>query len=47
MKQPFGAKPAGFYTRSMFWIVANRKKEDVAGVSINWRELPTSEDSDR
>jgi len=34
MKQPFGAKPAGFYMRSMLWIAANRKKEDAAPVSM-------------
>ena len=37
MKQPFGAKPAGFSTRSMLWIAANRKKEDAAPVSMTAR----------
>ena len=34
MKQPFGAKPVEFYMRSMFWVAANRKKEDAAPVSM-------------
>jgi hypothetical protein len=32
MKQPFGAKRAGFYMPSMLWIAANHKKEDAAPV---------------
>jgi hypothetical protein len=46
MKRPFGAKPAGFYMRSMRWIAANRKKEDAAPVSNDWRDLPTPKDDD-
>jgi hypothetical protein len=34
MKQPFGAQLAGFYMRLMFWIGANRKKEDAEMVFI-------------
>jgi hypothetical protein len=34
MKQPFGAKPAGFCMRSMRWIAVNRKKEDAASASM-------------
>jgi hypothetical protein len=29
MKQPFGAKPAEPYMRSMPWIAAKRKNEDA------------------
>ena len=29
MKLSFGVKPSRFYMRSMFWIGANRKKEDA------------------
>ena len=47
MKQPFGAKPAGFYMRSMLWIAANRTERRRRWDIDNWRELPTYEDGDR
>src|SRR6516164_4775500 len=34
MKLSFGVKPSRYYMRSMFWIGANRKKEDAAPVSM-------------
>ena len=34
MKQPFGAKLARSYSRSMPWIAANHKKEDDASVLL-------------
>ena len=34
MKQPFGAKLAGSYMRSMPWIAANHKKEGVDSISM-------------
>jgi hypothetical protein len=46
MKQPCGAKPAESYTRSMPWIVANRKKEDADIAFIMMIQMPASENDD-
>jgi hypothetical protein len=43
MKQPFGAKSAGFYTLSMPWIDANHKKEDADAISMIGQNYRTFE----
>jgi len=50
MKQPFGAKPAGFCMRSMRWIAANpqerkRRCAIIAKLCLRWQEGQQSKQS--